>query len=85
MTAVPIDDSFIPDLLSSNTEPRDVLVNGLQPGGNCGQGGGPFGVTIIYTRTLLSDVTCLNYVTHTNTFTLAGCTPAGLVYCDFNK
>jgi hypothetical protein len=43
--------------------------------------GSTFGVTIIYTRTIISDFTCLSSVTQTNTFTLAGCTPTGLVYC----
>ncbi|EFX76399.1 hypothetical protein DAPPUDRAFT_106923 [Daphnia pulex] len=76
---------FVPDILSSN-EPRDVLVNGLLPGGSCGPAasllaGSTFGVTIIYTRTIISDFTCLSSVTQTNTFTLAGCTPTGLVYC----
>lgn len=75
---------FVPDILSSN-EPRDVLVNGLLPGGSCGPaslaGSLTFGVTIIYTRTIISDFTCLSSVTQTNTFTLAGCTPTGLVYC----
>ncbi|XP_057376622.1 uncharacterized protein LOC130697841 [Daphnia carinata] len=74
--------SFIPDIVSSS-EPRDVLVNGLLPGGTCGPSAGPsFGVTIIYTRTIISDFICLASVTHTNTFTVAGCTPLGLVYCN---
>lgn len=59
---------------------RRVLVNGLN--GNCWTDFS-FGITIVRTTTVTSDFTCDFYLTHTNTFTLSGCTPVGLQFCPF--
>jgi len=60
---------------------RRVLVNGLN--GDCWTDLISFGITIFRTTTVTSDFTCDTYLTHTNTFTLSGCTPVGLQFCPF--
>ena len=65
----------------SSSEPREVFVNGLENRCLDAAAAGRFGVTVIYTSTLTLSETCLTSVTQTNTYTLAGCTPAGLVFC----
>lgn len=96
MTAAPVeevDEPDDPELQSSSPsaddtrrdaggdedEPRDVLVNGLL--GYCWTDSNRFGVTVIHTQTLTSSFTCGGFQTQTNTYTVSGCTPAGLDLC----